>query len=199
MPSRIIGRQRKPRALIVGFDDTTAQRIGRAFSASQVIEHVDEVEQQEWDVLVSTRSVARAQPHLYVVGVGCDAYELPGHAPFPAAFGPFHDTSGAEDTSTEWVRWTGPSRARELHVAENLPPGIERLIVNQLAPLAQPEKLHQWLEPQRVLDPFLSTVLNQCLAGRFTRPGGKAECWCFPQYAASGTLSGRCAGSSRSA
>jgi hypothetical protein len=192
MPSRVIGKNPKPAALIIGFDDAMAERIGRLFPARQVIDHVDEVEQKEWDVLITTRSVLGAQRHLYVIGVECDAIVRPGHAELPAAFGPYHDASAeagraasaaAGRVASDWVRWTGPSRAKELHVAENLPPSLERLIVTQLAPLAERETFHKWLQPRGVLEPFLSTLLDQCLAGRFPRPGAKSECWCFPGYA----------------
>jgi len=159
------------------------ERIGRSFPTWQLIDHIDDVEQQEWDVLITTRSALGAQRHLYVIGIGCDAYAPPGRAELPSAFGPYHDASQPNDASSEWVRWTGPSRARELHVAADLPSAVENLIVTQLAPPAEPEKLHQWLHPRSALEPFLSTLLDQCLAGRFPRPGAKSECWCFPQYA----------------
>jgi hypothetical protein len=183
MLPRVIGKNPKPAALIVGFDGALAERIKMLFPASQVIEYLDEVEQKEWDVLITTRSALGAENHLYVIGVGCDAIVRPGYAELPSAFGPFHFETAADDASTGWVRWTGPSRAKELHVAENLSPSVERLIVTRLAPLAEEENSHQWLHPRGPLEPFLSTILDQCLAARFLRPGGKSECWCFPHYA----------------
>jgi hypothetical protein len=185
MPARVIGKNPKPAALIVGFDDATAERIKRLFPASILIDHLDEVDQQEWDVLITTRSALGAEYHLYVIGLGCEAFLPPGRALLPSAFGPYHDTSQAENTSTGWVTWTGPSRATQLHVAENLPSTIEQLIVTQLVPLAKQEREHQWLHPGDVIEPFVSTIRNQCLAGRFPRPGGISECWCFPGYAVS--------------
>jgi hypothetical protein len=52
LPSRVIGKKPKPAALILGFDDENAERIGSLFSAWQPITHLDEVDQQESDVLV---------------------------------------------------------------------------------------------------------------------------------------------------
>jgi hypothetical protein len=185
MPSRVIGKNPKPAALIVGFDDAIADRIGRLFPARQVIDHLDEVEQKEWDVLVTTRSALGAEDHLYVIGLECAAYAPPGRSELPSTFGHYHLPSQPGHVTSVPVSWTGPSRARELHVATDLPSSIERLIVTQLVPLAEPEKLHQWLHPQDAMEPFLSTLLGQCLAGRFLRPGAKSECWCFPNYAVS--------------
>jgi hypothetical protein len=201
MPSRVIGKNRKPAALIVGFDGAMAERIGRLFPARQVIEHLDEVEQKEWDVRITTRSALGADYHLYVIGIGCDAYAPPGRAELPSSFGPYHHDAprprsaprspprpaprppGAQPASR--VQWTGGSRARELHIAENLPASVERLVVTKLGPLAQTEENHQFLQPNSVLEPFLTTMLDQYLAGRFPRPGRESECWCFPAYAVS--------------
>jgi hypothetical protein len=183
MPSRVIGKNPKPAALIVGFDDTTAERIKGLFPASRLIDHLDEVDQQEWNVLITTRSALGAEHHLYIVGLGCEAYLPAGRTELPSAFGLYHDTTQAENTSSGWVSWTGPSKATQLYVAENLPSTIERLIVTQLAPLARQEREHKCLHPGDIVEPFVSTIRDQCLAGRFLRPGANSECWCFPQYA----------------
>lgn len=184
MPSRVIGTKPKPAALILGFDDENAERIGSLFSAWQPITHLDEVDQQESDVLVTRRSALGAEHHLYIIGLGCDALVLPGRNELPSAFGPYHDASAPNNATGGWVQWTGPSRATELHVAGNLPAGIEQLIVTKLSPLARVEKEHHWLHPREVLEPFVTTIRDQCLAGRFLRPGRESECWCFPGYAA---------------
>jgi hypothetical protein len=55
--------------------------------------------------------------------------------------------------------------------------------VTKLVALAQSEESHQLLQPESVIEPFLTTLLNEYLAGRFFRPGAKSECWCFPHYA----------------
>jgi hypothetical protein len=57
--------------------------------------------------------------------------------------------------------------------------------VTKLAPLAQTQETHQWLHPKRVLEPFLTTLLDEYLAGWFLRRSAKSECWCFPKYAVS--------------
>jgi hypothetical protein len=200
MPAQVMGKKPKPAALIVGFDDAMAERIGRLFPARKVIDHLDEVEQKEWDVLITTRSALGADYHLYVIGIGCDAYAPPGRAELPSSFGPYHDDTPKQRTSppgavgkrplgghpsSSRVQWNGASKASEFHVAENLPASIERLIMTKLGPLAETEETHQWLHPKSVLEPFLTTLLDQYLAGRFPRPGAKSEFWCFPGYAVS--------------
>jgi hypothetical protein len=200
MPARVIGKNPKPAALIVGFDDATAETIGKLFAVHRVIDLVHEVEQKEWDVLITTRSALGAEYHLYVIGIGCEAYAPPGRAELPSSFGPYHHDipklapgarplpPGARPAPhsarpANGVQWTGDSKARALQIPENLQASIEQLIVTKLVPLAQSQEAHQWLEPKGVLEPFLTTLLYEYLAGRFRRPGAKSECWCFPHYA----------------
>jgi hypothetical protein len=162
MLARVIGKNPKPAALIVGFDEAIAERIGELFPVHRVIDLVHEVEQKEWDVLITTRSALGADYHLYVIGIGCDAYAPPGRAELPSSFGNYHhDTprrgparpraqpsgaqpSGAQPSgvplpgvqSPRSVHWAGDSRARELHIAENLPASIERLVMTKLVSCA---------------------------------------------------------------
>ncbi len=196
MPSRVIGEQAKPRALIFGFDDAMAKRIGALFGSWKPIKDFGEVDQQEWDVVVTTRSVVQAEHHLYVIATGCDAYALGMGGQVPSAFGPFHNPAEPDNIYKGWINFTGDSRARELEVPAGLPSSITRLIETQLVPLSRQETVHRWLAPsvtspeydqawENALEPFLTTRRNQCLAGRFPRPGAESECWCFPSYAVS--------------
>ena len=80
MPPRVIGEQVKPRALILGFDEATAKRIGMLFGSWKPIEELAEVEQQEWDVLVTARSAVHAEYHLYVISAGGETSQSSFHS-----------------------------------------------------------------------------------------------------------------------
>jgi hypothetical protein len=197
MPGRVIGEEPKPRALICMPDnDAMAENLGPLFGSWKAINDLGEVDQQDWDVLVSTRSVIDAEHHLYVITLGCGTYVRPtGQEVFPGC-GSFHSPSEPDVTFKGWIIWTGDSRARQFVIPDSLSPNIARLIETQFVPLAQREQIHQWLRPTVVstesvedwgnaLEPFLLTTRDQCLAGRFPRPGARSECWCFPNYALS--------------
>jgi hypothetical protein len=194
MTSRVIGERPKPRALLFGFDESTAKRIEALFPTSLVLEDFNDVEQREWDVLVTTRSVMFAAHHLYIIGLGCDTYESRVRGQVGATFGHFHSVDQPRNESTGLVIWKPESRARELIVPGDLPPSIRRLVQTRLIPLMQPERIHQLLgtnesnphteeELTSCIKPFVATRYGDCLAGSFPRPGARSECWCFPGYA----------------
>jgi len=70
MSLRAMEEQVKPRALIFGLDDDMAERVGRLFGSWRPIQDFEEVDQQEWDVVVTTRSIIQAEHHLYVITRG---------------------------------------------------------------------------------------------------------------------------------
>ena len=146
MPSRVIGEQAKPRALLFGLDGAMAERVGALFAHWRTIKDFEDVEQREWDVLVTARSAVFAEHHLYVISVGCDTYLSRIHGQVHPALGSFHNPSESDNAFQGWIRWTGNSRAREFVIPENLSPSTAHLIETQLAPLAQREEVHQWLE-----------------------------------------------------
>jgi hypothetical protein len=197
MPSRVIGQQPKPRALIFGFDDAAAKHIGSLFPTWRSIETFDDVVQREWDVVVTTLAAELAEPHLYVIGLGCRSYTKVPAGMIPNSFGWFHSPTQPEESSKAtdtYVRWADYSRATMLEVPERLPVGIEHLVNTELVPLvrrqdhhyglglnnATPKAIERWTN---IFEPFLSTAQGQHIAGRFLRPGGNSECWCFPDYA----------------
>jgi hypothetical protein len=194
MTSRVIGEQPKPRALIFGFDDSTARRIETLFPTPLILEDFDDIEQREWDVLITTRSLMSAAHHLYVIGLGCDAYDARIRGQVGATFGHFHSATQPRNESTSLVVWKPESRARELVVPGDLPPSVRRLLQDLLIPLMQPERIHQLLgtndsrpetqeELTNCMKPFVATRYGDCIAGSFPRPGARSECWCFPGYA----------------
>jgi hypothetical protein len=197
MPSRVIGQQPKPRALIFGFDDPMAERIGSVFPTWRSINRFDDVEQKEWDVVITTLAAELAEPHLYVIGLGCESYPMVPAGTIPDSFGWFHSPTQPEESSkatNTYVRWAEYSKATMLELPENLPAGIDRLVGAELVPLARRQDYHYGLglndlSPKaitlwaNIFEPFLITGQGQYIAGQFLRPGGKSVCWCFPDYA----------------
>jgi hypothetical protein len=145
MTSRVIGEQPKPRALIFGFDDPTAERIKALFASSMILNDLDDVEQREWDVLVTTRSLMFVANHLSVIGFGCDGYDTRARGQVGPTFGYFHSANEPRSASTGVVIWEPESRARELVVPGDLPPSVRRLVQDRLVPMMQPERIHQLL------------------------------------------------------
>lgn len=187
--ARLIGRLAKPRVLIRGFDDDVADQLASLFPTSRRISNLPEVAQNEWDVLLTTKSVHEADPHLFVIGIGCDFN--PGAR---AVYG--RDTFGkcqlpnVPPDECPSVSWGGSVKERELVVPDGLPPAIRRLVERTLVPKVQeeadhptltiniPSYLSEWTEVFRA---FLLTNRGRFLAGRFTRAGSDAECWCLPR------------------
>jgi hypothetical protein len=70
LAGRVVGRKPQPRALIQGFDDELADRLMGLFPTARRIDWLDEVPQDEWDVLVTDKTVHGAEPHLWVIAFG---------------------------------------------------------------------------------------------------------------------------------
>jgi hypothetical protein len=194
MPERIIGRKPRPRALIqLGpFDNVDLEAI-EGLPTVQEINGLSEVRQEEWDALITTLPLGGVRSHVYVMGFGC-------HSTSPdAAFG-FGYYEGMPSYATErsnpgHVDWTGVSQSQEFIIPEGLPPAIENMVLTGLLPVVRKRSSHKWLYPVGRLDEsdrrsweetfqaFLCTGDRQAIAGRFLRRGGRAECWCFPEYA----------------
>jgi hypothetical protein len=194
---RIIGRKPKPRALIRGLDEEVAEQVKALFPTWREVRFLAEVDQQEWDVLVTNKTVdeshqssSPAKPHLYVVAIGCESY-----FPWPGArllgnFGRCRFPGENEANAT--VHWSWSVKATEFVVPANLPGPIERLVNQILLPGVRDRDDHKVAAPHdvsllkdwpKVVHPFLLTTSRQCLAGKFTRAGSeRAECWFLPDY-----------------
>jgi hypothetical protein len=185
---RIVGRQPKPRALIQGFDDEVAQQLVGLFPTARRIDWLGEVAQREWDVLITTKTVHDAKPHLWVVAIGCTRKSWPGDPPVTLGQCQF---SGRKLEECPPIMWRGSFKAGEFVVPDNLPAPIKRLVDATLLPAMREHEDHQVLWPidinfllewRSVVLPFLLLTTGNCVAGRFPRAGGPTECWCLPGY-----------------
>ena len=116
---KTFGSQPRPRALIWGFDAIEVEHIARAFATARAIESLGQVEQSEWDVLVTRRGCVEANSHLYVLAFEGDDDES-------LKFGLAKDANGL-------VWYVAGSRATEFQVPYDLDPEVERLVTKSLA------------------------------------------------------------------
>jgi hypothetical protein len=187
LAGRVVGRKPQPRALIQGFDDEVADRLMGLFPTVRRIEWLEEVAQEEWDVLITDKTVHGAAPHLWVVAFG-GAFKA-WHKNIPATLGQCQFPA-REPEEAPHVRWSNRVKASEFTVPDGLPGALERLVDTTLVPAArehddhwtlQPDDMPSMLEWQEILTPFL-LVRRSCIAGKFRRVGGLTECWCLPDY-----------------
>jgi len=173
--------------LIQGFDDEVADRLMGLFPTVRRIEWLEEVPQDEWDVLITDKTVHGAEPHLWVIAFG-GAFKA-WHKTVPATLGQCQ-IPGRNPEESPQIRWTNRLKASEFTVPGDLPGTLERLVDVTLVPAArehddhwtlQPDDMTLLLEWQEVISPFL-LVRRSCIAGRFPRMGGLTECWCLPDY-----------------
>jgi len=187
LAGRVVGKKPQPRALIQGFDDEIADRLMGLFPTVRRIEWLEEVAQDEWDVLITDKTVHGAEPHLWVVAFG-GAFKA-WHKTVPATLGQcqFPDKKPEECPQ---VRWTNRVKGSEFVVPDGLTGTLERLVDTTLVPAAREHDDHWTLQLddmalvvgwQDVVAPFL-LVRRSCIAGRFPRVGGRTECWCLPDY-----------------
>lgn len=178
-------RNQHPSALIQGFDDETAEQIKQLFPVSMRVDLLDAVREEEWDVLVTSADVVRADSHLYVIAIGSE------------------DVGGfqAPTTLMTWqalarVTLSGLSRARELLVPDGLSDVVHELVVRDLLPKVKQQALKQYVRlhyNQNQMDvdlkdvgdpivPFLATTEPNIVAGSFRRRGNASFCWVLPEY-----------------
>ncbi|KOV35772.1 hypothetical protein ADK60_08720 [Streptomyces sp. XY431] len=172
--------------LIRGFKENREliREIERIAGTTARISKLDEVNQREWDALItdevglvdssSYRLRRPLAPHLSVLVL------------FPSA------TSGKIERSLHLV---GDHISRELQRARGLPESIATLVHEQLEPLLAPRATHQYLYTSAPLsggsagvpglppvqaEPFILSAAGKVLAGRYKR-SDTSECWLVPK------------------
>lgn len=177
----IIGRRSPPRALIMGFDSETADRLGSLFETALQVSGYQRVRLDEWDLLITNETWASPDGPLYVIGFGSTHY------------GPVKTDT---DATLYWkVSYESQSVATEYDVPDELSPGVRYLVERQLLPLAQTKAANPVLRVStrytnwgRSTDapiiPFLRTTEPNVLAGWFHRREATEEkpaiAWCLP-------------------
>jgi len=155
----------------MGFDDLTITSLQTLFPTWRVIDSIDDIQPLEWDLLVTRKDPINIPDHLFIVAIAEDTVPRFG---FPVMPG--------QEYPHSHVTYGGLSRASEFTIPGGLPHRIDLLVERQLLPVARSRSSNLTLQPARALRPFLVTSDGGVIAGSFLRLGGKAECWCLPNY-----------------
>lgn len=178
-----IGIKPQPRALFQGLSDGEVDELSGLFPTSRVINHLDEVRQAEWDVLI-TKNGCWPEAHVFTLSFGARrVVDVDGGY-------------GADEGYSWALDYSGYSKATEFVFPDDLPAGLARLIETDLLPkVKQREKnavvCSDWVygngagsgaRPVEYLNfkKFLSTTERNHLAGSVSRNGGRAEAWSLP-------------------
>jgi hypothetical protein len=170
--SRIFGANPRPRILLEHIPEHLHRGYRNRFPTVTAVEALREVDQAEFDLLITTRDAVNAADHLRVI-VFSEATN----------FQDVVDLAGSGSGTHFHVQWAGTSRASEFHVPSEWPEDLGRFIQVRLIPLATGKTsnpvLGQRSQSSSVISPFLQTASGKTLAGCFRRSGG-ADCWVFP-------------------
>ena len=172
------GSRPHPRGLILGFEGELTAQLEPLFATSKVISNLSEVEQTEWDVLVTAHGCDDARVGLYVVAVESD--HMAGQS-----FGRI--TWQSQSAS---ITYAGESRATEFPLPSGLPAQVATLVEQHLGPRAVSEGSHRVLffggtpcRDANPIHPFLLTIDGRIVAGWFERSEHGPPCWCLPSHA----------------
>ena len=170
--SRIYGANPRPRILVEGLEEDLSQSFDNRFPTVKVVQHRNDVDQSEYDVLVTRKSAEDSDRNIYPVVFG---------RPLPNSF----VVDRVQDGNTQFViSWVGTTRGHELHVPATIPQPLQRFIQTRVIPIVQEQDENYVLgvtvgEPTGIITPFITTARGEILAGRFWR-SSHVDCWVFP-------------------
>lgn len=169
--SRVFGASPRPRILLENISENLKPEFDKQFQTVRAVDLREDVDQSEFDVLVTTISPEGAEQHLFVMCYGGPVgqfrvidYVKSGQVSFP-------------------VSWLNSARGHEFHVPTDLDQSLQRFIHTRVIPVidAQRENLvmgHLSGGPG-VVTPFVTTARGEVLAGKFLRDS-LSECWVLP-------------------
>ncbi|MGW0163818.1 hypothetical protein ACWDWT_01320 [Streptomyces sp. NPDC003343] len=178
----VINTSPRPRMLVSGFpgNDDLVDEILKISPTSKKIDNFREVRQAEWDVLVTTDSLVKAQqyvgtwtlePHLCVIYVATQ-----------------NNPYGTIERRTGWrgeVRNEGRKVSQEIRRVRELPERIATLVHEKLEPVVTRREYHDLFGCESAdssvphISPFLTTPDGDILAGRYKR-SESSEAWLLP-------------------
>ena len=153
---------------------------------ARAIESLGEIEQGEWDLLVTPGLVpSSTAPHLFVLASG-------------GWFDRAHEVSPTANKTFTYLVREERSLATEFAIPKDLPPGVRAMVSSELLPAVTAEEEHKCIIERLQLPmggpgdsgrfsmpgsrppgfkPFLRTADGGLIAGAFRRRGDLAECW----------------------
>jgi hypothetical protein len=169
--SRVFGANPRPRILLEQVPEELHERFRKEFPTVKAVTLRSEVDQAEFDVLVTAVSPQDADLHLFVIVFGEPRGEQTwiervqsGQASFP-------------------IVWLGTSKGHEFHVPTSNDAALQRFVQARLVPIADRRAenfvMGVNLGAPQVVTPFIATARGEVLAGRYQRLSG-TECWVFP-------------------
>ncbi len=169
--SRIFGANPRPRILLEQVPEELHDAFRKSFPTVIAVTLRDEVDQAEFDVLVTAVSPEGAERHLFV---------LVFNEPNP--YRTILEQVTADQTSFP-IKWLAPSKGHEFHVPTSIDPALQRFVQARVIPVLN-RKAENWvlggpIQAPKVVTPFITTFRGETLAGRFRRMSG-TECWAFP-------------------
>jgi hypothetical protein len=170
--SRVFGANPRPRILLEAIPEELHQQFVDVFPTVATVEDRSEVDQVEFDVLVTTQSALGADKHLYVIVFGAESG------------GPMNIIDSTRSgTTLVYAQWIGSSKGREFHVPIDRPAILRRFIETRLIPILRSKRenlvIGQIFGSPSTLTPFVATARGEVLAGSFSRASG-FECWALP-------------------
>src|SRR5712692_4668423 len=151
---RVYGARPRPRVLLEGVPDEFHQGYRDRFPTVEAVGHRSEVDQAEFDLLVTTETAHRAEDHLRVI-----IFSGPTELPIPDVVDVAASRSGDVRFNVEWL---GSSKAHEFHVPAEWPPEVSRFIQDRLIPIVTRKEtnpvLKQRTQALSVISPFLETA-----------------------------------------
>lgn len=176
---QVFGEQARPRVLLYGLGDL-ADELAALCGTAQTIDHHSEVEQTEWDAVVTFQAPSNFRKHLFILTFGV------------GFLGRAHEPTDVLGEGPGLIRRL-ETVAREMVIGDDLPAPIMALVASDLIPKARAENSNTCITfrtsgaPDRrapsTLRPFLLTRTQEALAGSFLRAGGEAEVWSLPYFA----------------
>jgi len=171
---RIFGASPRPRVLIQDIPEDFHQGYRDRFPTVVAVQNLSDVDQAEFDMLVTTWSALRAEEHLCAI-----VFSGPR-----VAFSSIDETASGNVHFS--IAWKGESKAREFHVPTDLPEEVRRFVQERLIPVVRSKPANPILSEMSlgltapIITPFLQSARGEVLAGRFRRLSG-VECWAFPK------------------
>src|SRR6266567_2575177 len=172
--SRVFGANPRPRILLERIPAELHDQFRTRFPTVRAVSWRAEVDQAEFDVLVTSLSPDGADAHLFVIAF----WE-------PISVNKVIERVQVGQTNFP-ILWLGMSRGHEFHVPKSLDEAIQRFMHNHVIPIvdqkAENRVMGENFGGSPVVTPFLNTARGEVLAGRFRRISG-SECWVFPSAA----------------
>lgn len=168
--NRVYGVSPRPRLLLHNVPEEFHTSYQERFPTVRAVEDLTEVDQREFDVVVTTWNAYHLEDHLRSIVFGPRSGGGRSIAPVEPSPGESHV-----------VEWIGVSMAREFEVPYQCPPALRSFIEKRLIPVASAKNGNPLLarDSPAYMTPFVVSGRGEVLAASVWRRVG-IECWILP-------------------